>query len=173
MAKAAKRVGRPIKPAKGAARASLGLKVTSEVKRVIEALALASGRTQSQQTEYMVERALQYDRTMEAMRATLESLEKDNVEAVLSRKGWRLVHMTDQHAKAADLWAPPGHPWNPRSGFLSDEELNAWRPGGVPSKAKAAEEKVEDPQPSAAAGDEPPPKARNAPKTRATRPKPR
>jgi hypothetical protein len=118
MKKSAKRIGRPVKPSMTAKRVSLGLKVTSEIKRVIEALALASGRTQSQQAEYLIERALQYDRTMQAMQAAVESLEQSAVEDALHRKGWRLVRMRDQHGNSADLWAPPDHPWNVRSGFM-------------------------------------------------------
>ena len=143
MAKTAKRrTGRPTKPAIGAARVSLGLKVTTETKRVIEALALASGRTQSQEAEHLIERALQFDEAMKSTRTTLESLETAHVEGVLARKGWKLIHMTDQHGRAADLWAPPGHQWNPWStGFISDDEAGAWRPAGV--SAETTEEKAE------------------------------
>jgi hypothetical protein len=145
MAKAVKRVGRPTKPAVGASRVSLGLKVTASTKRVIEALALASGRTQSQECEFLLERALQYDEAMKSTRTTLESIEANGIEQVLARKGWLLVRMRDEHEKPAYLWAPPGHPWNPRSGFLSDDELNAWKPAGVSSEK--AEEKQSKPGP--------------------------
>jgi hypothetical protein len=139
-----RRVGRPTKPAVGASRRSLGLKVTASTKRVIEALALASGRTQSQEAEFQIERALEFDAAHRSMRATLESLETNGIEVALQRKGWRLVRMRDQDENAAALWAPPGHPWNPRSGFMSDEEIAAWKPSGVSSEA--AEEKAEEEQ---------------------------
>jgi hypothetical protein len=145
--KAARRAGRPIKPVIGVARVSLGLKVTTEVKRTVEALAVASGRSQSQEMEFLVERALQYERTLRSLGSTLASLETDNIEAALARKGWRLVHMLDQHGNSADLWAPPGHPWNPRSGFLSDEELNTWGPDGVSQKAKEKAEREKQSEP--------------------------
>jgi hypothetical protein len=106
----AKRIGRPFKPAIGAARVALGLKVTGETKRMVEALARASGRTQSQQAEYLIERALQYDQIAKAMGTTLESFEQDSIEAALRRKGWRLVRVSDQNGNSTDLWAPPGHP---------------------------------------------------------------
>lgn len=158
MAKAAKRrIGRPIKPAVGTSRVSLGLKVTSEVKRVIEALAVSSGRTQSQQAEHLIERCLQFDRTMEAMRATLESLETNSIEHALARKGWRLIRMRDQGENAIALWAPPGHLLNPKIGFLSDEELKtgAWRSAEQLDQL-AAEEKAKEtsskPEPRRKAG---------------------
>lgn len=143
MARAAKRrAGRPTKPTVGASRVSLGLKVTASTKRVIEALALASGRTQSQEAEFLFERALQFDEAHKSMRVTLELIETNGIEQVLTRKGWLLVRMRDQNENPAYLWAPPGHPWNPRSGFLSDEEVAAWKPGGVSSEA--AEEKAKE-----------------------------
>ena len=89
---------------------ALGLKVTGETKRMVEALARASGRTQSQQAEYLIERALQYDQIAKAMGTTLESFEQDSIEAALRRKGWRLVRVSDQNGNSTDLWAPPGHP---------------------------------------------------------------
>lgn len=48
-------VGRPTKQPPPGKRASLGLKVTAETKRRIEAAARASGRTQSQEAEYRLE----------------------------------------------------------------------------------------------------------------------
>jgi hypothetical protein len=119
MAKAAKkRVGRPFKspPPKGQ-RVSLGLKVTAEVKRHIDAAARASGRTQSQEAELLIERALQYDRTLEAMRTTLADMQQGNVEAALFRLGFTLVRHV-QEGKAWKLWAEPGFPGIERSGFI-------------------------------------------------------
>ena len=121
MAKAAKRrTGRPTKPAVGASRVSLGLKVTTKTKLVIEALAVASGRTQSQQAEYLIERALQFDEAHKSMRVTLESIKTNGIEGVLAREGWRVVRLRDEDEKAAYLWAPP------RSSVESPE----WLPDG-------------------------------------------
>lgn len=74
MTAAGKRTGRPIKPALPGERPSLGLKVTAATKALIEALARASGRTQSQEAEFLIERCLQYDRTLIAMRVTEREL---------------------------------------------------------------------------------------------------
>ena len=59
-------------PTTGAKRISLGLKVVPETKRLIDTMARATGRTQSAQVEYLVERCLQYDRVIEALRAEHE-----------------------------------------------------------------------------------------------------
>lgn len=52
-----KRTGRPTKQPEPATRVSLGLKVTADLKMKIEAAALASGRTQSQEVELRVEKS--------------------------------------------------------------------------------------------------------------------
>ena len=71
---AGKRIGRPIKPALPGERPSLGLKVSAATKALIEALARASGRTQSQEVEFLIERCLQYDRLVLAARVTEHEL---------------------------------------------------------------------------------------------------
>jgi hypothetical protein len=69
-----KPTGRPIKPGLPGGRAHLGLIVTSETKSLVEELARASGRTQSQMAEHLIERAIQYDRTLLAVRLTANDL---------------------------------------------------------------------------------------------------
>jgi hypothetical protein len=66
--------GRPIKPALPGERPSLGLKVTAATKALIEALAQASGRTQSAEVKFLVERCLQYVRILMATRVTEREL---------------------------------------------------------------------------------------------------
>ena len=55
--KAGKRVGRPSKAPRKGARNSLGLRVTAETKNRLEAAAAASGRSQSQEVEFRLERS--------------------------------------------------------------------------------------------------------------------
>jgi len=55
--KEAKRMGRPLKTAKPGTRVSLGLKVTPETKTRIDEAARRNGRTQSQESEYRLERS--------------------------------------------------------------------------------------------------------------------
>jgi uncharacterized protein (DUF1778 family) len=52
------RIGRPTKPGTSGQRNSLGLRVTAETKHKIEAAALKSGRSQSQEAEFLIEEAL-------------------------------------------------------------------------------------------------------------------
>ncbi len=52
-----KRVGRPTKPGTAGQRNSLGLRVTAEIKRKLEAAALKSGRSQSQEAEFRIEQS--------------------------------------------------------------------------------------------------------------------
>jgi hypothetical protein len=58
----AARTGRPFVKAAAGTRVSLGLKVTSETKRLIESAAEASGRTQSQEAEYRICQSFDRDR---------------------------------------------------------------------------------------------------------------
>jgi hypothetical protein len=111
-----KRIGRPLKaPAKGK-RVSLGLKVTAEVKRHIDSAARASGRTQSQEAEHLIERALQYDQMLTAMHRTVAEIDTGNVDAAFRRKGY--APMRTPYGTA---WMPPGYPIE-QSGFIPQEE---------------------------------------------------
>lgn len=113
-----KRIGRPFKPAKPRTRAPLGLIVRAEVKARIEAAAKRTGRTQSQEAEFLIERAIHYDEMLEVMKTNLQQIERGNIEAALTRLGWKHLH-----DPSGGLWAPPGHPLAAqRSGFMSDEE---------------------------------------------------
>lgn len=56
-----KKIGRPTKPAAEGARASLGLRVTSDLKSKLDAAAEASGRSQSQEAEFRLERSFAED----------------------------------------------------------------------------------------------------------------
>jgi hypothetical protein len=117
MTKQAKRIGRPpMKPPARGKRVSLGLKVTAEVKRHLDSAHRMSGRTQSQEAEHLIEKALAYDQMLDAMRTTLAQIEQGSVEAALRRQGYTPIHTL--HGK---LWAPPGYPIE-RSGFIPPEE---------------------------------------------------
>jgi hypothetical protein len=116
MTKAAKRIGRPMKaPARGK-RVSLGLKVTADIKRRLDAAAQASGRTQSQEAEYRIELSYQYQRALgdfeqakkqlaEQAKKLREEIELGLAEAALSRSGWSSV---PDLRYGGDVWFPPG-----------------------------------------------------------------
>jgi len=57
MNESAKRIGRPLKPAEAGKRVSLGLKVTPQFKERLDAAALETGRTQSQEAEMRLEQS--------------------------------------------------------------------------------------------------------------------
>jgi hypothetical protein len=97
---AGRRIGRPIKPALPGERPSLGLKVTAATKALIEALASASGRTQSAEAEYLIERCLQYDRTLIAMGVTERELSAAQARFVTFNRGKRAAGVdADEPAK--------------------------------------------------------------------------
>jgi hypothetical protein len=56
-----RRTGRPTKPAAPGDRMSLGLKVTANVKKALDAAAQATGRTQSQEAELRLENSFHED----------------------------------------------------------------------------------------------------------------
>lgn len=61
-----KRIGRPLKIAVLGKRYSLGLKVTGDIKRRLDQEARSSGRTQSQEAEYRLERSFWLDDMLKA-----------------------------------------------------------------------------------------------------------
>ncbi len=117
MAKAAKRIGRPAKtPIKGK-RVSLGLKVTAQVKRHIDEAARNSGRTQSQEAEALIEKALTYDRALEAMRTTLTKIKEGSIEAAFRSAGF-----IPCHSPYGKIWVPKDYPLTGISGLIPPEE---------------------------------------------------
>jgi hypothetical protein len=62
--KSRKRAGRPTKPAEAGTKVSLGLKVTADTKSRLEEEASKSGRTQSQEAEFRIERSLDHLRLL-------------------------------------------------------------------------------------------------------------
>ena len=106
-------------------RVSLGLKVTSEIKHLIDSTARASGRTQSQEAEYLIELALNYRRALgefesrkEALRNQQREIERGNIEVVLRRLNWQKRH----DPKTGQIsWIPPDQHGLPPSGFILEE----------------------------------------------------
>jgi hypothetical protein len=119
MATATKRAGRPARPAAAEQkreRFSLGLIVTAEMKQLIDETAKATGRTQSQVAELLMERAVQYDRTIAAMNRSLDEIRRDNIEAAFRAEGY-----TPEHSPYGKIWYPPGYPIG-RSRFIPPEQ---------------------------------------------------
>jgi hypothetical protein len=120
------RRGRPFKAPKKGKRAPLSLLVRAEVKQLVDERAKASGRTQSQEAEAMIERCLTYDQTMAAIGTTLAEMEKGNVESFLWRRGFTPIRPSGKDglplAKEGGgywtVWAEPGYPGIERPGFI-------------------------------------------------------
>lgn len=70
------RRGRPFTEPVAGKRAPLSLLVRAEIKRVVDDLARASGRTQSQEAEILIERCLVYDRCFGNTTAALKYLKR-------------------------------------------------------------------------------------------------
>jgi hypothetical protein len=82
---AKKRIGRPATYRK---RFALGLRVTENTKRDIEAAAKASGRTQSQEAERLIEQALVPYRVLEAMEATIKKIKTGGLDQAFREAGY-------------------------------------------------------------------------------------
>ena len=121
MATATKRAGRPARPAAAEQkreRFSLGLIVTAEMKQLIDETAKATGRTQSQVAELLMERAVQYDRTIAAMNRSLDEIRRGNIEAAFRGEGY-----TPVHSPYGKIWHPPGYPLE-QSRYIPPPEQN-------------------------------------------------
>jgi hypothetical protein len=117
-AKAAKQVRRSKPPKRK--RIQLGLIVSAAVKaRLIEASAL-SGKTQSQEAEALIERALTTEAMFKAMNTTDEKL----AESVFQKYGY-----TPVHSPYGKIWLPKDHPMKRGPGFLSNDDAEAFIKG--------------------------------------------
>jgi len=103
------RTGRPMKAARRGRRYQIGVIVTGETKAVITKAAMETGRTISREVEHMIERCLQYDRTLAAMGKTFEEIKQGNLEAALLRDGYTVERrrIGDKTWKA---YREPGYP---------------------------------------------------------------
>lgn len=112
-----RRPGRPFKPPTLGERAQISVLVRAEIKDYVASTAEASGWSQSQVVEALIERCLAYDRAFDAMKTTPAEIDRSNFDAELRRRGYTLIA---RHG-AFKLWAEPGYPAE-RSGFLEPEE---------------------------------------------------
>jgi protein-disulfide isomerase-like protein with CxxC motif len=110
-----------MKEPKEGQRVPLGLKVTADVKAKIDAVAKASGRTQSQEAERLIERAFTYDSIMAAMNLTAEQMKKQNDEAAFRSAGYKHYWTTTRDGKTYKVWVEADFPIE-KSGFRKVEE---------------------------------------------------
>jgi hypothetical protein len=136
--KAVARLGRPAEPAGAAQRYSLGLKVTAEMKNLIDQEARRSGRTQSQVTELLLEKAITYERVVSGLNTTLEQIQRGHLEAALRADGYRAVH-----SPYGDIWLPRDYPLGQRSGFKPWDEGEVEQSAAAREAAGISEEEIE------------------------------
>jgi predicted HicB family RNase H-like nuclease len=67
-----KRLGRPTKPPTSGERTPLGLRVAPEIKRKLEAAAMESGRSLSQEAELRLERSFEHEFLLKSLQAWLK-----------------------------------------------------------------------------------------------------
>ncbi len=159
-----KRIGRPTKPGTAGQRNSLGLRVTAKTKRKLEAAALKSGRSQSQEAEFRIEQSFLGERAhggrelhgllmlmvgaAEIIQArTGKSWSSDWDTSVALREAWRKLAVAagpglpaeyiQHHKKLLALPQPPERPTLPSPpGGISILQLYA-NPDGTDAKAFA------------------------------------
>jgi hypothetical protein len=96
--------GPPVKPARKGQKYQIGVIVAGPTKKVLVEATKASGRSISREAEHLIERALAYDRLLEAMRVRgFEQLIKNE----LRKAGY--VPVRDP-ATGKFAWHEPGHP---------------------------------------------------------------
>lgn len=137
------RRGRPIKNPRPGAKASLGLKVTPHMKARIEAAAREAGRTQSQETEFRLERSFE---RQDLMSDALTLAYGPQLAGLLMIIG-RVMHVTGSHTGfMADHETALTKAWLENPFAYSEAEkalaliINCFRPAGpviVPGGAGA------------------------------------
>jgi hypothetical protein len=79
-------VGRPLGEARKGKRYQIGIRVSGQVKAALARRAKENGRSLSSEIEHMIERAAELDRWLEALRMSLEDLERAAIDNALRRQ---------------------------------------------------------------------------------------
>ena len=79
------KIGRPIKPATEGERIMLGLRVTADIKRKLEAEASKSGRSLSQEAEIRLQQSFDQERALNYLIDKVEEADR-RLAAMLSKK---------------------------------------------------------------------------------------
>jgi hypothetical protein len=102
------------------------LLIRPALKRLIARLATENGTTLSSQTEFMLEQSIAVKQMLDAMGRDAEEIAAGNADAALRRRGFT-HHRIIADGRAWSVWAEPGCPLFPASGFVEPtaEELEA------------------------------------------------
>jgi predicted DNA-binding protein len=113
-------------------RPQLGIIVSQETKDRIERLAQASGRSQGQVVEQLIERAILYDSVIAAMNRTLDDIRRGHIEEAFRGDGY-----TPVKTPYGQIWLPPNHPLAHRSDFEKGlANLQEWTGRGSKEQPK-------------------------------------
>jgi hypothetical protein len=82
-----KRMGRPTKAPKADERVSLGLRVTADIKRRLDEAAERSGRSQSQEAEFRLERSFERQTLLREILVLVHGPEAGNLFADIHERG--------------------------------------------------------------------------------------
>jgi hypothetical protein len=107
--------GRPRKYGEG--RINATVRFTPETYAELKAAADQNRRSVSEEVEARVERARQYDQTLEALRTDLQKIKDGRPEAA-----FREVGHTPVHTPYGKIWVPKDYPLKQVSGFIPPEE---------------------------------------------------
>jgi len=105
-----------MKTSEGGKRYPLNMRTTKETRDRLEKAAAESGRSLTQELEFQLERALQFDRTLAAMNKTVEEIQRGNLEAELMRQDYSF-----ERTEYGRIWFPPGFPGD-RSPWITPKE---------------------------------------------------
>ena len=109
------RRGRPVRAPEEGQRYSLGLRVSAEIKQILDETARRTGSTQSQVAERLIDRALHYDRMLSAMNTSMDEIRRGNLEGAFRSAGYSSIN-----SPYGKIWFPRDYPME-RSGFIAGE----------------------------------------------------
>ena len=101
-----RRIGRPTKKPKAGERVPLGLRVTAEIKRKLDAAAEDAGRSQSQEAELRLERSFEWEEargTVQQWMAEACSVVQGDIENAFRHFGYTPISMLP----SGRMWASP------------------------------------------------------------------
>jgi predicted DNA-binding protein len=108
--------GRPVRMPEAGQRYALGLRVSAEIKQLLDDTARRTGSTQSQVAERLIDRALHYDQMLSAMNTTMDEIRRGNLEGAFRSEGYSSIN-----SPYGKIWVPRDYPIE-RSNFIAGEK---------------------------------------------------
>lgn len=126
------RGGQP-KPARERKRNNLTFRARDQLKADLEKAAAANNRSVSEEIEYRLGQAFQWERVLgdlKSFKARMAEMQRETEAAQRYRAGWGKVY--DPNIPGGVRWFPPGTHNIPQSGFISEEEAATGPPVALP-----------------------------------------